>query len=614
MNLLSIDKLTKFAGDKELFRNLSFGFNESEKLGIIGINGSGKSTLLKILSGKEEPDSGNVYRNRILKISILEQNPDLDPDDTVLDFFYKNKNSKLKLIFEYISLLERLDTDESLLEEFDRISHEMEKNNAFEEEDRIKSLLKELGIHDFSKKISELSGGTKKKLSIIDLVVSDSNLLILDEPTNHLDIETIIWLEDFLKETDKAILIVTHDRYFLERITNRILEISLPQSILYEGNYEVYLERKAELEEAKEKQEHKEKRFLKKELEWLKRQPKARTTKQKAREDRFFEVQNKEKFQKQAEIQFKIDEVRQGKKILEVFNISKSFNQKLLFKNFEYTFTQKEKIGLVGANGAGKTTLLNILLGKLESDSGKIVQGVNTRFGYFDQNTIELNQEMRVLEYIQKKSGEYITTDSGEKISAGIMLERFQFPSRMQSQLISKLSGGEKRRLYLIQILMQNPNFLVLDEPTNDFDIKTLGVLEEFLLEFNGTVLIVSHDRYFMDRVCPFLLVLDGTETIKKFTGSYSDYLEYKSISNVEKKVNTNENSKQVKKTEQKKNKEINILEDKITELEKNMQSIEKDMITYSLDYSKLGELSNLLNLKKEELKILYSKWEEASK
>ncbi len=614
MNLFSTNKISKFMGEKELIRNLSFGLNLGEKLGIIGVNGSGKSTLLKVLSSEEDVDSGEVYKNRELKISTLFQNPNLPLENTISQFFQKNPNEKMKLIFKYLDLCEDMETGKDVSDEFDTISSEIEKQNAWMEEDKIKSILKELGINDLHLKLSELSGGMQKKVCLVNLLISDSNLIILDEPTNHLDINTIIWLENYLINTEKSVLLITHDRYFLERITNRILEIAIPDCIIYEGNYEYYLEKKALLEESKERTEAKKERFLKIELDWLRRQPKARTTKQKAREDRFYDVEDREKFIKQEKIELKTGESRQGKKILEAINLSKKFGEKILFQKFDYVFKQKERIGIIGPNGAGKSTLLNILLGKIESDTGNLQVGVNTKFGYFDQTSKDMNPEFRVLEYIQKTTGEYIKTETGDKISAGSMLERFQFPSKMQSQLISKLSGGEKRRLYLVQILMQNPNFLVLDEPTNDFDIRTLGILEEFILEFSGTVIIVSHDRYFMDRLCNQLICFDGKGNLDFFTGQYSEYLEKEKSKPKEKKIIQEPEKILQEKTNPKKDKELKKLEEKISELETKKQNLEKQISETSENYSKLQELNSEIQKIDSDLEKKIVEWENLSK
>ncbi|HMV41835.1 MAG TPA: ABC-F family ATP-binding cassette domain-containing protein [Leptospiraceae bacterium] len=623
MNLLSIDKISKSAGEKELFRDLTFGLNEGEKVAIIGVNGSGKSTFLKIIKGLEEVDGGAVYKNRNLKISSLEQNPSFNPEDTILEHIFKGKSKALSLIQKYEEISERitLESTKELESELHSIMNEIEKANAWEYENQIKSILNELGIKGLNRKMSELSGGMLKKVELVQTLIDESNLLILDEPTNHLDIDTILWLEEYLIKMNKSLLLVTHDRYFLDLVVDKILEISLPQSTLFEGNYNYYLEKKVEMDEANARKEAKAEGFLRVELEWLKRQPKARGTKQKARTDKIISVINREKFEEQEKFTFKVDPKKVGKKILEIENISKSFGPRNLIQKFSYTFKHYERLGIVGPNGSGKSTLLNILTGKLNPDSGFVNPGMNTRFGYFDQNSIELKQSMRVLEYIQKTAGEYIPMENGERISAGLLLERFQFPSKMQSSPVEKLSGGEKRRLYLVQILMHNPNFLILDEPTNDFDIKTLSILEEFLLEFPGCILTVSHDRYFMDRVANHLLVFDGMGNISGFAGTYSEYLskpkkdlKEKSEPIQEKKqVEDNTNKPQKKKLSYKEEKELKTIESDIDSLEKEKTQIQSDLTTFHSDFVKVKSLSDRLAEIESLLESKLLRWEELS-
>ena len=637
MNLISVDKLSKKAGEKELFRELTFGLNEGEKIAIIGINGSGKSTFLKMVKDLEDADGGAIYKNRSLKISSLEQNPPFDPNDTILEHIFKGKSKALTLVKRYEEISEKMETDssEKLEKEFHDIMEEMDKANAWEYEDQIKSILNELGISGLNRRMSELSGGMLKKVELVQTLIDDANLLILDEPTNHLDVETILWLENYLIKMDKALLLVTHDRYFLDLVVDKILEIALPQSTLFEGNYNYYLEKKVEMDEANARKEAKAESFLRVELEWLRRQPKARGTKQKARTDKIIGVVNREKMVQQEAFTFKVDPKKIGKKILEINNITKGFNDRKLIDKFSYTFKHYERLGIVGPNGAGKSTLLNILTGKLNPDSGSVSPGINTKFGYFDQNNIELKQSMRVLEYIQKTAGEYILLEDGNRLSAGLMLERFQFPSKMQSSPIEKLSGGEKRRLYLVQILMHNPNFLILDEPTNDFDIKTLSILEEFLLDFPGCVLTVSHDRYFMDRVADQLLIFDGKGNIDLYSGNYTEYLnqpksdsKQKSNANptttqqtttstlpgtksIESPTPATSDKPQGKKLSFKEEKELKSLEKEIEVLEKEKEKIQEDLITFHSDFKKVEALSAKLIETDALIDVKFKRWEE---
>ncbi|EMG22306.1 ABC transporter, ATP-binding protein, partial [Leptospira interrogans serovar Copenhageni str. LT2050] len=527
MNLISVDKISKEIGSKVLLNQISFGINEGEKIGILGINGSGKTTLLKMLAGIEVPDNGQILRNKILKIAVLSQSPSFDSNHTILEHIFSGQSPILKTIRSYESICERLGSGDSEVEkEYNRLMQEMDRLGAWELESWFRSILKELEILDLNVKMGSLSGGMLKKVVLVQTLIEESNLLVLDEPTNHLDVETILWLQDYLVETKKAILLVTHDRYFLEEVTDRILELESGNLNSFPGNFGFYLEKKAEAEVIREKTEQKEKQFLKKELEWLRRQPKARGTKQKGRTDRALEVLNRKKSGKEIVLDFSVSGKRLGKKILELKNVRKSYHKPIIY-GFSYTFKNGERIGIVGPNGAGKSTLLDMIVGREKPDSGDVSVGMNTNFGYFDQVSKELSGDMRVIEYIKKECGMSIKMNDDRVLSAADMLELFLFDTRLQGGYIKNLSGGEKRRLYLVSILMTNPNFLILDEPTNDLDIRTLSVLEEFLAEFDGCVLVVSHDRYFMDRTVDYLFTFQGEGIVEKFPGNYSEYLEY---------------------------------------------------------------------------------------
>lgn len=620
MNLLSIHQVSKRIGDKILFTDVTLGIEDSEKIAIIGTNGSGKSTFLRILEGKDSPDSGKIVKNRELKISTLSQTSEFREGDTIRDHIYSGASPLVSIIKEYELICENL-TEENQ-EKYNQISSEMDRLNAWDYESRIRSILQELGIENLSLRMSELSGGMLKKIELIRTLIEDSNLIILDEPTNHLDVETILWLESYLLNTEKSMILITHDRYFLDRIVNTIYEIDDGKISKYEGNYNTYLEKKSELLIAREKAEERRQNFLRKELEWLGRQPKARSTKQKARIDRAEEVISAGGPKKVEDLELSVLGKKQGKTILEIHSINKKFNDKVLIKNFQYHFKRKERLGIVGPNGIGKSTLLNCIIGTLEVDSGFIKPGVNTVFGYFDQTSRELEDDLRVLDYIKKKAGETILTEDGSKISAGQMLERFLFPSRMQSLEIKKLSGGEKRRLYLVQILMQNPNFLILDEPTNDLDIKTLSVLEEFLLEFSGCVLVVSHDRFFMDRVTEGLLVFEGEGKISGFYGSYSEFLDSQKKRSEKKEIKKIESAEsvQVEEPTQKKSglsyrekKELEESENKIESLEKEKEELTISLSNPNEDFTKVQTYSDRLIEIEKELEKLYHRWEELS-
>ncbi|PJZ89657.1 ABC-F family ATP-binding cassette domain-containing protein [Leptospira levettii] len=616
--LVSVSKLSKTIGEKKLFSNLDFSISEGEKLAIVGINGSGKSTLLRALLGKEETDSGQIIKNNNLKISILDQNPIFDPKETILDHIYKGDNKLVKTIRKYEDICERMsEGEEGLDDEFTNASQEMDRLSAWDYEQQIKSILKELGVEKLERKMSELSGGMLKKVELAKSLIDESNLLILDEPTNHLDVKSILWLEEYLAGLDKAIILITHDRYFLDRIVTKILELDRGSHFLYEGNYSIYLERKVEREETLQKQEDKIKQFLKQEVKWLKRQPKARSTKQKARIDRASDLQNREKREIQKDLELSVAAKRQGKTILEIYNLKKGIADKVLINDFTYTFKAKERLGIIGPNGIGKSTLLNLMAGRLTPDSGYIKPGINTKVGYFDQTSSELPLERNVLDYIKDVAGEMIETESGEKISASKMLERFLFDGKLQYTPIAKLSGGERRRLFLVQILMTGPNFLILDEPTNDLDIQTLSVLESFLDEFPGTVVIVSHDRYFLDRTAESLLVFRKEGKLDHFIGTFSSFLENDSL-----ELETEPSSQKPKeilptplrsekppksKQDQKK---LSKLESEIAKLESSKLELEKKLSTFANDHTELQKISE--EIQKIETEILYKmeEWE----
>jgi ATP-binding cassette subfamily F protein uup len=528
MNLISIDNISKTQGDKILLDGVSFGVNAGEKIALIGINGSGKTTLLNMIAGIEVPDAGQICRNNELKISRLAQTPSYNGGHTILEHVFDGGGLRVELVKKYEHLNSMIKTayDHDLQNEIDALTTKMNECGAWHFEGQVRSILEKLSIFDLNRKMSELSGGMLKKVSLAAALINEGNMLLLDEPTNHLDIETVEWLEGYLKKSDKAVIMVTHDRYFLDRVCGRIIEIENLKIIHYYGNYSYYLEKKAQLINSELVTETRNKTVLRNELEWLNRGAKARSGKQKARVERVEKLK--------AGIKAKQDEMdapvlagrRSGKKILELKNICKSYGGKTVIKPFSYIFKKSERIGIIGPNGSGKTTFLNLISRRLESDGGEIDTGLNTVIGYFDQYSSVLDEDLLVIDFA-KKSGEFIQSEDNKYIHAGEMLERFLFPPQLQYAKISKLSGGERRRLYLLHVLMQNPNFLIFDEPTNDLDIKTLSVLEDFLDDFGGCLITVSHDRYFMDRLSQYLLVFDGAGNINGFAGNFSDYLLY---------------------------------------------------------------------------------------
>lgn len=613
MNIISVNSISKTINEKFLFQDVTFGINEGEKVAIVGINGSGKSTLLKILLGLETQDSGTVVKNKSLRISTLPQNPSFDPEDTILAHIFKSPTPIFQTIQKYEDICERLETEnsEKLGEEFEKISTEMDRLNGWDMENKFKSYLHELGVKNIHTKMGKLSGGMLKKVELLKTILEESNLLVLDEPTNHLDVSAILWLEKILTQIEKSLLLITHDRYFLDRVVNRILEIDRNGFFSYEGNYEYYLQKKVERENLARLEESKKANILRTELEWLGRQPKARTTKQKARIDRAEELIERNKYQFEKELELKVLTKRQGKTILELSNVSKKFGEQKILDAFSYVFKKQERLGVVGPNGAGKSTLLNLLCGKLEPDSGIVKPGVNTEFGYFDQMSTALDSSMRILDYIKKTGGEFIKIDDNDKITASQLLEKFLFPPKVQSQLIEKLSGGEKRRLFLVQILMKNPNFLLLDEPTNDLDIQTLSVLEDFLQEFPGTVVLVSHDRYFMDRVCESLLILENGK-IESYIGTYTSYLEKakKQGKEIEKEIISQTAKKEtIKKSFFKEKKEIGKLEKIIATLEEEKKELHA-FLSQATDYKIASEKSERLKEIENQLEEKIAEWE----
>ena len=519
MNLISVKDISKYRGEKLLFEKGTFGISTGEKLALIGNNGSGKSTLMRILRGEEEADGGDVIRNRSLRIGLLDQDPRTEKDESLADFLFRGAGPVLELIQQLLLAVNRN-------EDASDIRDELRKQNFLEQGEFAFELLSILNLPGPDTPASTLSGGMIRKAALARVLLEENDILFLDEPTNHLDMESIQWLEDYLIRDSRALLLVTHDRYFLDRITNRILEIEDGTIAQYQGGYSAYLETREALRQQREASEDRARNFLRKEIEWLRRQPKARGTKQKARIDRIEAVQNRDPYRTEEKIEFSTVGSRSGKRILDLKNVTAKRGDRILFEDFSYTFMAKDRVGVVGPNGAGKSTLLELISGRLNPSGGHISRGQNTVIAYFDQMNQELNPAERVIDYIKREVGPSIENEDGSRISASDLLERFLFPPAIQYSPVGKLSGGERRRLHFVRLLMTNPNFLILDEPTNDLDIKTLSVLEEFLEDFPGSVIIVSHDRYFLDRIAGHLFVLDGSSPIQGFPGSCSDYLE----------------------------------------------------------------------------------------
>ena len=523
MNLLSVENISKAFGERIILQNISFGINKDQKIAFIAKNGTGKTTLLNIMAGKDLPDSGQVVFRKGIHIGFLSQNPYFDEELTVEETIFAADNPILRLIQAYEHALEHPENEVAYQKAFEQ----MELHNAWDFETQYKQILFRLKLDNLSLKVKNLSGGQKKRLALANVLISKPDLLILDEPTNHLDLEMIEWLEQYFAKENLTLFIVTHDRYFLERVCNEILELDGGELFSYKGNYSYFLEKKEQRLAQEQASVEKAKNLYVKELDWMRRQPKARTTKSKSRIDDFYKIKEAaHKRRKEHTVQLEINMERLGSKTVEFHNVCKAFDKLTILDKFSYNFLRGERVGIIGKNGTGKSTFLNLLTGALPPDSGKIIVGDTIKFGYYTQEGIEVLQGQKVIEVIQKY-GDYIPLLKGRTLSAGQLLERFLFDRKKQYDYVEKLSGGELKRLYLCTVLIQNPNFLILDEPTNDLDIVTLNVLEDFLLDYPGCLVVVSHDRYFMDKIVDHLFVFRGQGEVEDFPGNYTDYRVY---------------------------------------------------------------------------------------
>ena len=595
MNYLSVENLSKSYGDKVLFEKITFGISQGDKVALVAKNGTGKTTLLNILKGKEIADEGRISWRKELTVEFLSQEPVFDEEMTVIDTLLNAKNKFTDVIKRYNLAMAG---DPSV--DMDAVIMEMTDLNAWDYENKVEEILSRLQIVQLKQPMKTLSGGQRKRVALARVILNKPDLLVLDEPTNHLDIEMIEWLENYLDDQDYTLLIVTHDRYFLNNVCNHVIEIENGQLFTYKGNFEYYLEKKAERQIAAASELDKAKNLYKRELEWVRKMPRARGTKSKSRVDAFYDVEEKAKQKKEDEgVEMSVKMTRLGSKILELHKICKAYGEKKLIDKFDYTFKKGEKIGISGSNGSGKTTLLNIIQGFEQADSGTIATGETVIFGYYSQKGMVLKNDKRIIETISDIA-EYIPLADGTTLSAGKLLARFNFPPHVQYQYVSTLSGGEKRRLFLLTILMKNPNFLILDEPTNDLDIATLQTLEDFLVDFGGCVLIVSHDRYFMDKLIDHLFVFEGQGVIRDFPGTYTQYRIWKDAQKQEEKTKVKTEEKAEPKAEVKTEskpastskksfkvlkeiedleKEIAALENKKTELETALTSGETDHV-----------------------------------
>ena len=626
MNLITLENISKSYSEKILANNISLGINEGEKIGLIGVNGTGKSSFLKIVAGVEEPDEGTVTKGNRVRIEYLAQTPDYDDNATVLEQVFKGNSEEMRILREYEELLEKIDKGEVKEKDSERLiklQGKIDALNLWDMESEAKNVLTKLGITNFEEKVGNLSGGQKKRIMLAAALITPCELLILDEPTNHLDNETISWLEEYLNSRKGALLMITHDRYFLDRVTNRILELDRGRLFSYDGNYSVFLEKKMERIAIEKASEEKRQNLMRKELAWVRRGAKARTTKQKARLQRFDELVNQEGFIENENIEISVMGTRLGKKIIEIEHLNKSFGDKKIVDDFNYIVLRSDRIGIVGPNGIGKSTLMGMIEGKVKPDSGEIIKGETVKIACFSQEDTHMHPEMRAIDYI-KEAGEYLQTATGERITASQMCEKFLFDGTLQWTMIGMLSGGERRRLHLLRVLMEAPNVLLLDEPTNDLDIETLNRLEDYLDDFGGVVITVSHDRYFLDRICNKIFSYKGNGKIDIYTGNYGDYLlskEEEAVNNKEKEVAVDKNKKEpsvdknknkgkVLKFSFKEQREFESIDEEIMTLEEKIEELDSLMKKHASEYGRLQELMEEKANVEEELAFKYERWE----
>lgn len=620
---LQVDGLTKSFGDLVLFEDISFGIAEGQRIGLIAKNGTGKTTLLNILTGKESYDSGSVVFRRGLRIAYLEQDPAFDGNLTVLEACFRSGNDITELIARYERVMSSDDQTQ-----LDSILQQMDMLKAWDYEQRVKQILSQLKIRNFDQKISELSGGQLKRAALANVLITEPELIILDEPTNHLDLDMTEWLEEYLQRSRLSLLMVTHDRYFLDRVCNEIIEIDQRQLFQYKGNYSYYLEKRQERVEAQNSEIDRANNLLRKELDWMRRQPQARATKAKARIDAFYDLEKKAQQVRDAgSVRLEMKGAYIGNKIFEAEHVYKSFDDIKILEDFNYVFARYEKMGIVGNNGTGKSTFIKMLMGEVLPDKGTFDIGETVNFGYYSQDGLQFDEQMKVIDVVQDIA-EVIDLGNGNRLTASQFLQHFLFPPEKQHNYVYKLSGGEKRRLYLCTVLIKNPNFLVLDEPTNDLDIMTLNILEEYLQSFKGCVIVVSHDRYFMDKVVDHLLAFQGNAVIKDFPGNYTQYREWKEVQELIEKekiqASKNTESKPVrddqpretvekKKLSFKEKREFEELDELIPRLEEEKTRLENELSSGTLSTDELVTKSNRISQLIEEIDEKTMRWMELS-
>jgi ATP-binding cassette subfamily F protein uup len=614
VNYLSVENISKSYGERILFKNISFGINEGQKIGFVAKNGTGKTSILNIIAGDDTPDTGNVVSRKNVKISYLSQDPKLDPNCTIEEIIQTSDNFIIKIIADYEKALLQPEDTEAYQKAFDA----MEANQAWDYETVYKQVLSKLKLDDLDQKVAAMSGGQKKRLALANALLAQPQLLILDEPTNHLDLEMIEWLEDFFAKSNITLFMVTHDRFFLERVCNEIVELDEGVMHGYKGNYSYYLEKRDARIENFVSETSKAKQLYKKELDWMRRQPKARTTKSKSRIDDFQDIKSRANQRRNDhEVQLELSMERLGTKVVELHSVSKSFGDKNILEKFEYNFQKGERIGIIGKNGTGKSTFLNMITGSIAPDAGKVVIGDTVKFGYYTQNGIHIKENQKVIEVV-REFGDFIPLKKGKQISAQQLLERFLFDRKKQYDFVEKLSGGERKRLYLCTVLIRNPNFLILDEPTNDLDIVTLNVLENFLLDFPGCLMVVSHDRYFMDKIVDHLFIFRGNSVIEDFPGNYSDFRTYEDSKPSESKTisddtNANKDNWKAQDTKSKlsynEQKEHAKLEREVAKLEREKETLESKFATEAWDPEEIQKQSIILQKLIQNLEKKTERW-----
>lgn len=612
LNYLNVENISKSYGEVTLFKGITFSIHKGQKIALIAKNGTGKTSILKIISGEDSSDSGNITYRKNIAVSFLSQDPKFDDSLTIEQSVFNSDNPILKVIANYEKAILNSEDEENYQKAFE----EMELFQAWDFETQYKQILFKLKLDKINQKVGELSGGQKKRLSLANALINKPDLLVLDEPTNHLDLEMIEWLESYFAKENITLFMVTHDRYFLERVCNEILELDQGELHSYKGNYSYYLDKRKDRVERQAIEHGKVKQLFKKELSWMRKQPKARTTKSKSRIDDFKEIKQRAQQRRvEHEVQLELNMERLGTKIVELVKVSKSYEDKVILDQFNYMFQRGERVGIIGKNGTGKSTFLDILTGKTTPVSGKIRIGDTIKFGYYTQNGIEVKDSQKVIDVV-KDFGDFIPLKKGKQISAQQLLERFLFSRQKQYDFVEKLSGGERKRLYLCTVLIQNPNFLILDEPTNDLDIVTLNVLESFLLDFPGCVIVVSHDRYFMDKVVDHLLVFKGEGEVEDFPGNYSDYRTYEDSKPFLKKEPKKDNTWKVaqkNKLSYSEEKELKNIETKIKSLAYKKKELENEFIDDSLSQEKILLMSKELEKVINDLNTKEDRWFELS-